>query len=214
MKECFNLLREPEVTARYNIKPSQLILTFSAETGEREAKYRRWGLVPSWSKSVKDAGNLTIACSETVNEKPSFRTAIRKRRCLIPASGFYEWEKIDKWTKQPWHYFPRSGELMAIAGIWEQWTDPEENVVESCAILTTGPNEFMAPYHDRLPVFIPRESFASWLDPDMTDAKRLTVLYQPCPDEWLTRERASMKLNGDEDSPECLVPSPAQKALF
>jgi putative SOS response-associated peptidase YedK len=216
LQEFFDLFRAPEVTPRYNIAPMQPVLTITAdEAGRRMGTFRQWGLVPGWSKTATDAARLINARSESAAQKPAFRTAMKHRRCLIPASGFYEWEQIDKRTKQPWQISPRSGQPMAFAGLWEQWTAPDQKTLESCTILTTTANEFMAPLHDRMPVILPRELFAAWLDPSVSDPAQLAPLLAPCPDDWLVRAPVSTAVNSvRNDSPACLEPAQVQRGLF
>jgi len=141
--------------------------------------------------------------------------AVRLRRCLIPASGFFEWEQVNKHTRQPWQITARNGEPLALAGLWERWSPQDGSPVESCTILTTAANEFMSDLHDRMPVILSRESFGAWLDPTMTDPERLMPLMSPCPDDYLTRSPVSMAVNNvRNDSPECLDPAMVQRGLF
>jgi len=217
LQEFFDLPRTPEqIVPRYNIAPLQSVLTVGVdESGRRNGCFRKWGLVPSWSRSAADAAKMINARAESAAQKPAFRTALRLRRCLIPASGFYEWERVDKRTVQPWHITSRSGEPMAFAGLWERWSGPHQAVMESCTILTTAANEFMSALHDRMPVILPRELFGAWLDPEVTDPQRLTPLLAPCPDDWLVREPVSQAVNQvRNDGPECLVPARRQRGLF
>jgi putative SOS response-associated peptidase YedK len=137
----FGILKCPEVAPRYNIAPGQEIIAVrSLQDSDREAKFLHWGLIPHWSKDKSIAYKMINARAETVAEKPSFRSAYRARRCLVPVTGFYEWKRIEK-QKQPF-YIRRTGhELFALAGIWETWSDKQsEEIIESCAILTTEAN--------------------------------------------------------------------------
>ena len=160
-----NMMSIPEAVPRYNIAPTQPVAAVRLDKqGERELTFFRWGLIPSWAKDISFGSRLINARSETVAEKPSFRSAFKRRRCLIPASGFFEWQKIDG-RKQPIYIHPRDEGIFALAGLWEQWHDPEGGLLQSCTILTTTPNELMEPIHNRMPVIIENEDFNMWLDP-------------------------------------------------
>lgn len=164
---------------RYNISPSQRVLTLSLdEDGEREIKERKWGLIPVWAKEAKIGYSLINARSETVCEKPSFRAAIKKRRCLIPASAFYEWTGPPK-AKQPWMIERKDGEPIAFAGLWEWWKSPEGEEIESCTILTTEANEFMNKLHDRMPVILDEKKWDFWLDPEIVTGEPFKDLFAP-----------------------------------
>ena len=165
----------------YNIAPTQQVLTVTND-GERRASYMRWGLIPFWAKDAKIGYRMINARGETVAEKPSFRTALRKRRCLILADGFYEWQKLGGKQKRPMRIVLKSGEPFAFAGLWETWKDPEGEMVKSCTIITTAANDFLRPIHDRMPVILPRESESFWLDKDVEDPLALTSVIAPYPD--------------------------------
>jgi putative SOS response-associated peptidase YedK len=145
---------------RYNIAPTQDIPVISQRGASTEVALMRWGLIPSWSTDPQSGPPLFNARSETVVEKPSFRTAMKRRRCLIPADGFFEWKKLGPKTKQPYHIHPADERPFAFAGLWEQWQD-----LESCTILTTAPKELMAPIHDRMPGVVDPIDYEKWLDP-------------------------------------------------
>lgn len=164
---------------RFNIAPTQgaLVVRSKPAGGTREIALLKWGLVPSWAKDTAIGNKLINARSETVAEKPSFRDAFRKRRCLIPATGFYEWQRR-KSGKQPFHIRMKGGGLFAMAGLWERWEKSSEPL-ETCTILTTEPNELMAPIHDRMPVILPRESFATWLGEVSASPESLRELMKP-----------------------------------
>jgi putative SOS response-associated peptidase YedK len=161
------LLLEP----RYNIPPTvDIPVIRQAET--RYISMMRWGLLPSWTKDPKKAPLLNNARAETVTEKPSFRSAFKSRRCIIPASGFFEWKTEGK-SKQPYYFRHPDDRPLAFAGLWEKW-----NEIESCTIITTDANEVMAPVHHRMPVVLGRNDYDWWLGPDSTDLVRLL---EPCP---------------------------------
>ncbi|HTQ40774.1 MAG TPA: SOS response-associated peptidase [Pirellulales bacterium] len=190
-----------ELFEQYNICPTNLIPVIREdESGENELLRMQWGFVPSWAKDAKFCP--INAVSETVASKPMFRSAIKKRRCLIPADGFYEWKKLPKKTKgdAPWYFQVNGGKPFAFAGIWERWGE-----LESCAILTTTPNELMAPIHDRLPVILSPTDYDAWLDPTMNDPEKLTYLYEPFPASEMTMTRVSAYVNKvGNKGPQCL----------
>ena len=153
---------------RYNIAPTQQVVTITND-GARRAEYMRWGLVPFWAKDLKIGSRMINAVGETAATKPAFRAAFKKRRCLVLADGFFEW-RIDGKSKIPTYIFLKSREPFAFAGLWETWKSPEDEIVKSCTIITTKPNEFMEPIHNRMPVILSSETEALWLDPLTEDA--------------------------------------------
>ena len=180
----------------------------------------RWGLVPSWAKDLTVGSRMINARSETAAEKPSFRSAFRKRRCLIPVDGFYEWENIGRQKKQPWLIHAVDHSPLVLAGLWESWQPPDSAAepVLTCSILTTAANAHMSSIHDRMPVIIPTEHHATWLS-DATDVQHLSDYTQPSPDGTLARYRVSTAVNkATIDSPKCIVPltdtEPTEPQLF
>ncbi|GIV88278.1 MAG: DUF159 family protein [Chloroflexus sp.] len=171
LAERFAIPPISDLQPRYNIAPTQPVVVVREGNDGREGVYMRWGLIPSWAKDASVGAKLINARSETVLEKPSFRTAFRRRRCLIPASGFYEWQTTAT-GKRPFYFTLPDDDLMAFAGLWEQWQAPDGEVIESCTILTTTANEIVTPIHNRMPVIVPSEFTAFWLDP-ATDIPRL-----------------------------------------
>ncbi len=161
--EHFGLKKIPRHELLFNIPPGQKILNVvQLEDSSRKGVYLHWGLIPSWSKDRKISSHLINARSETLSEKPSFRAAFKKRRCLIPATGFYEWQKTES-GKHPYHIHRPDYSLFALAGLWEHWENQGETVY-SCTIVTTAANELMQPIHDRMPVVVERENYSIWLD--------------------------------------------------
>jgi len=161
--EHFQLLRQVKFQASYNIPPGQKILCIvELEDQSRKAVNLHWGLVPSWSKDAKNSAHLINARAETVREKPSFRSAFKQRHCLIPADGFFEWQKQET-GKQAFHIHREDGQLFAFAGLWEQWPHEAETLY-SCTIITTAATDLMQPIHARMPVIIPPEHYHHWLD--------------------------------------------------
>lgn len=192
-----------DVQPRYNIAPTQLAPVVRVNAGTREAAMLRWGLIPSWADDANIGARMINARSETVLEKPAFRTAFRRRRCLIPASGFYEWQTTSA-GKQPFYFTPVEGDLMAFAGLWEQWHAPDGAVIESYAILTTAANEMVAPIHDRMPVILPPDIDALWLDPT-ADAARLHELCLTPPPVKLRAYPVSKAVNQVRNDGEALI---------
>ena len=178
----------------YNIAPTQQVLTVTND-GELRAEYMRWGLIPFWAKDAKIGYRMINARGETVAEKPSFRTALRKRRCLILADGFYEWQKLGGKQKRPMRIVLKSGEPFAFAGLWETWKDPEGELIKSCTIITTAANDFLRPIHDRMPVILPRESESFWMDKDVEDPLALTSVIAPYPDDEMDAFEVSTLVN-------------------
>jgi putative SOS response-associated peptidase YedK len=170
---------------RYNIAPSQNVLVVR-EDESRNWEYAevRWGLVPHWAKDVSIGNKLINARCESVTEKPSFRSAIKSRRCIFPTSGFYEWQSTPS-GKQPHYITSKDGSPLCFAGIWESWRDPDGVVLESCAMLTTNANPLMAAIHERMPVVLKPSDFAMWLDRTVTEPLQLQRLYRPYPDDLM-----------------------------
>jgi putative SOS response-associated peptidase YedK len=217
LADFFELFREPVWdTPRYNLGPMQNILVVRAHPkGVRLAESMQWGLVPSWAKHLSVGSKLTNARSDTVADKSSFRSAFRERRCIIPASGYYEWQSLGSKLKQPWHLFRANGDPLALAGIWEHWTAPDGAVLESCAIITSDANQFTQEFHDRMPVILAKENWSMWLDPNYNYPVALTKLLVPCPDEWLGRTAVSTLVNNvKNDSPDCIRPVQPERTLF
>jgi putative SOS response-associated peptidase YedK len=164
------------VAPRYNIAPAaQVPVIRQSPQGARVAHLLRWGLVPNWAKSPDIGSKLNNARAESVAQKPSFRAAYRQRRCLIPANGFYEWQEVAGEKKQPWFIRLKSGELMAMGGLWESWINPAGDIERTFCVVTTAANALMQPIHERMPVIVPRERWAAWLDPRSSDADAMLV---------------------------------------
>ena len=160
----FELPQEPVVVPRYNIAPTQpvAVVRLQPQTAAREWALTYWGLVPSWSKDPSMGARMINARAETVTEKPAFRAAFKRRRCLVPTSGFFEWQKQGK-GKQPYYITTPDGSPFAIAGLWEYWEGADGSALESCTLLTTSANGLMQPLHDRMPVIVQPADYAQWL---------------------------------------------------
>jgi len=169
-----------EIPPDYNVAPStmQPVVVEDRDSGERALRLMRWGLIPSWSKDPSAAASMINARSETASTKPAFRDALKSRRCLIPAEGFYEWARTGK-AKQPYCFEVNDGELFAFAGLWDRWKDPSGNWIKTCSILTTTPNAVTAPVHDRMPVILDPDAYELWLDPGMTNVGAVSELLKP-----------------------------------
>jgi putative SOS response-associated peptidase YedK len=171
---------EPDWSVRYNIAPTQPVAVIRQHPKEpvRELSLVRWGLIPSWAKDPSGAARMINARSETADSKPAFRDALKSRRCMIPADGFYEWMRTGK-MKQPYCFEVNEGELFAFAGIWDRWKGPSGDMIETCSILTTTPNAVTAPVHDRMPVILDPDNYELWLDPGMRKVVAASDLLKP-----------------------------------
>jgi putative SOS response-associated peptidase YedK len=192
----FGVSNIPLLSPRYNIAPSQSVASIrAATTGTgREFALLRWGLIPSWSKDPTIGNRLINARAETASEKPSFRSAFKGHRCLIPTNGFYEWHRLEH-GKQPYFVRMRDGHLFAFAGLWDRWESPDEGVIETCTILTTAANAVLAPIHDRMPVILPSTEYGRWLGPSLQDADSLEALLMPFPAENMISYPVSSRVN-------------------
>jgi putative SOS response-associated peptidase YedK len=203
---------EPPDFQRYNAAPTQMMPVVTVEDGERGLERMRWGLVPSWAGDLKIGSKLINACGETVAEKPAFRAAFRRRRCVVPASAFCEWIKTAE-GKQPLRISRRDGGLFGMAGIWEEWRGSEGRI-RSFSILTTTPNELMAGIHHRMPVILSEAEEAWWLDAE-ADVGELRELLRPCPSGAWVAEPVNRAWNRvGFEGPACLEPAPALACFF
>ena len=206
----FGVSGVPPLSPRYNIAPSQPIAAVrTPHTGAgRELALLRWGLIPSWSKDPAIGNRLINARAETVREKPSFRIAFRRHRCLIPTNGFYEWQRQER-GKQPYFVRMRDERIFAFAGLWDRWESPDDGVIETCAILTTAANAVLAPIHDRMPVILPQAEYARWLDPALKDPDSLSPLLVPFPPKEMLAIPVSPRVNAPStDDEKCIAPLP------
>jgi putative SOS response-associated peptidase YedK len=206
LAEVFDVDPPRELKPRFNIAPTQMIpiIRSGAET-PRECTMVRWGLVPSWAKDEKIGARMINARGETVAEKPSFRSAVKNRRCLVPASGFYEWVKTEG-GKQPHYIHFTDGRPFAFAGLWERWSRAEDRPLDTCTIITTTPNERIADLHDRMPVILPPGRYDEWLRTEPLAADRLQEMLVPHPAEGMEAYPVSTLVNKPaNDGPECIT---------
>jgi len=203
------------IEPRTNIAPTQAVLAVRLAPGtrRRELTGLQWGLVPGWAKDPSIGARLINARSETVAQKPSFRKAFERRRCLVPMSAFYEWKKKGAKGGEPWAFRRADDGPFAVAGLWESWTAPDGGELQTCALLTTTPNELVAPVHDRMPVIVPPEAYEPWLDPTASSGE-LGALLVPFPSEALRAHRVSPRVgNAAVDEPGLLLPLPDDRDL-
>ncbi|MBZ5687728.1 MAG: SOS response-associated peptidase [Acidobacteriia bacterium] len=205
---------------RYNIAPRQPVPIIRQHPKEprRELSLVRWGLIPSWAKDASGAAGMINARSESAAIKPAFRDALKSRRCLIPADGFYEWLRTGK-TKQPYCFEVNEGALFAFAGLWERWKDPSGNWIKSCSILTTTPNAVTAAVHDRMPVILHPDNYDLWLDPGFTNVTAVSEMLKPYDARLMRSYPVSTRINqAANDDAECAKPvgieAPTQGRLF
>ena len=178
----------------YNIAPTQEVVAVVEEDEKRKLERFRWGLIPSWAKDPAIGNKMINARAETVHQKPSFRSAFKKRRCLIVADGFYEWQKTDGGGKQPYHFKMKDSSPFAFAGLWETW-DGHGEEIRSCSIVTTDANDLMNEIHHRMPVILPPDNYGVWLDPGFDDKDALKALLKPYPSDDMEAYAVSRRVN-------------------
>jgi putative SOS response-associated peptidase YedK len=203
---------QPNFPPRYNIVPSQPISIVRIFEGQRRFALVRWGLIPAWVKDPKAFSLLINARGETARDKPAFRSAMRYRRCLIPADGFYEWKREGE-RKRPYLARPRARTPIAFAGLWETWMGPNGEEMETAAIVTTSANRMLRPIHDRMPVVIPPDAFDLWLDCLNVDADVAAALIAPAPDELFEAYEVSNAVNRPANDSAALIEPAGTSAL-
>jgi putative SOS response-associated peptidase YedK len=195
-----------KIEPSYNIAPTHQVATIVQRADEKSLELMRWGLIPSWAKDDKLGAKMINARAETVAEKPSFKRALIKRRCLVIADGFYEWRK-EGTRKTPMFIRLKSGELLGFAGLYETWKSPAGETITSCTIITTAANELMQSIHERMPVILSKEDQRAWLDPANQDALPLVALLQPYPSDEMQAYAVSPLVNSPRNnSAECIKP--------
>lgn len=218
----FSVVRVPVFPRRWNVAPqSDVPVVYETRDGERIVELMRWGLVPSWVDDPARGHKLSNARAEGLLDKPSFRQAARRRRCLLPASGFYEWQAVPtgatsgsaraRTTKQPWYICARSGEPLAMAGLFEAWRrEPQAPWLLSCCVITCGANALMAPIHERMPLLLARSDWAAWLSRSVQDAAAVAPLLAVPPAEGLQAWPVATEVSrGTSEGPQLVQPLPA-----
>jgi putative SOS response-associated peptidase YedK len=219
LAKLFQLEEVPELEPRYNIAPSQAVAAVvqGREEARRILKMMQWGFIPFWAKDPGIGMKMINARAETAAEKPAFRDAFAHKRCLVPASGFYEWQKRGK-AKQPYFIRLQNEECFAMAGLWQRWEGQDGRIIESCNILTTESNALMTPIHNRMPVILAPDHYELWLDCDPAEKERLQQLFRPLPAETMEAYPVSKSVNRPtHDAPDCVTPlseNPASGGLF
>jgi putative SOS response-associated peptidase YedK len=207
----------------YNVAPRASVYGIvEREPGSRVLESLRWGLVPSWAEDRKIGDRMINARAETLAEKPAYKRAFARRRCILPADGFYEWRALPKQVgrkarKQPMFIHRRDGEPLAFAGLWETWRDPSDTDAPwlvSCVIVTTRANEVLTPIHDRMPVVLAEDAWSTWLDPDQRDVDQVAPLLVPAPSEWFEIFPVSTLVNKADNNGPDLVEPVAPTTLF
>jgi putative SOS response-associated peptidase YedK len=195
-----------DLPPRYNIAPSQQIAAVRVLEGVRELSPLKWGLVPSWAKDADIGNRLINARAETLAQKPSFRDAFKKRRCIIPTTGFFEWAKKGSGAKQPFYFYLKDKDVFGFAGLWEEWLDRDSGeLLETCTIITTEANEVLEPVHDRMPVIVKPKDYEQWLDPNEKNADRLQTILAPYPADEMLSHAVSRAVNYPESNSSELI---------
>lgn len=205
LADRFEVEEDVDWTPRYNIAPTQSVAVIRQDSHEPRRHYSRmrWGLIPFWAKDPSIGYKMINARAETIAEKAAFRNALKARRCLIPADGFYEWKKLDT-SKQPFNFGMADDSIFAFAGIWEQWKDPAGALIETCSIITTTPNELTADVHDRMPVILAPDDYDLWLDPGLTRSDAVVDLLRPFDAKLMRCYPVSTRVNlVKNDDPSC-----------
>ncbi|MDO8533219.1 MAG: SOS response-associated peptidase [Xanthobacteraceae bacterium] len=198
-------VERPNFPPRYNVAPTQPVPIVRLVAGKRRFALVHWGLIPSWVKDPREFALLINARIEGLTDKPSFRAAVKRRRCLVPADGFYEWQKAGK-AKRPFFIRPRAGGPIAFAGLWETWADRDGGEIDTMAIVTCAANKTLAPIHDRMPAIVAPKNFDAWLDAEKVEAKTAIALLGPAPDDLLEVQEISTRVNNARnDGPELIA---------
>jgi putative SOS response-associated peptidase YedK len=212
IRRLFGYPGQPNFPPRYNVAPTQPVGIVRMAEGSRQFALVRWGLIPPWVKDPRRFALLINARVESVNDKPAFRYPMRRRRCLFPADGFYEW-KNEGGRKRPYHMRAREGGPIAFAGLWETWIGPNGEEMETAAIVTTNAGADIAHLHDRMPVILPAQAFEAWLDCRNVDTMAATELCVPTRAGVLEAYEVSPAVNhADNDGPALIEPAPPQSA--
>ena len=211
--EAFSVSEPPNWQPKYNIAPTDWVLALVKAESDRswQLRYLRWGLIPPWAKDNKIASKLINARAETLTEKPSFRQALRSRRCLILADGFYEWREEESGHRHPYYFHLQDRPIFTFAGLWETWQPKQGEVISSCTIITTSANAQMQPYHHRMPVLLGEEVYYDWLDPTKTKPDEILPLLQVETKVRMDCYPVGLRVNSPaHDDPDCIEPLPSE----
>jgi len=209
IRTLFGYAEQPEFPPRYNIAPTQPIAIVRLVNGKRQFALVRWGLLPSWVQDPRSFSLLINARGESVMDKPAFKAAMKYRRCLVPADGFYDW-KASGTRRQPYYVRAKSGQPLAFAGLWETWIGPNGEELETAAIVTTRANRTLADIHERMPVIVPPDAFDLWLNCTAVDAETAATLIAPAPEDLLEAFEVSSAVNRTaNDHPQLVEPNSA-----
>ncbi|HBZ09146.1 MAG TPA: SOS response-associated peptidase [Bacillus bacterium] len=203
--EIQNLFDEDLYSPNYNVAPSQNVLAVINDGTYNRLGYLRWGLIPYWANDPKIGYKMINARAETLAEKPSYRNAYKKRRCLILADSFYEWKRHEDKSKTPMRIKLKSEDLFAMAGLWETWKSPEGESIHSCTVITTRPNELVKDIHDRMPVILKPENESVWLDKSITNTDQLNDLLAPLPEDLMEAYKVSSLVNSPKNNSPNLI---------
>jgi putative SOS response-associated peptidase YedK len=206
LAQIFGAKVSQEIKPRYNISPTQKVpvVRTSPDDSTIHIDLLKWGLIPSWAKDPSIGSHMINARSETADQKPSFKNSLKHRRCIVPASGFYEWLAVEG-KKHPLYIKLKDNSLMMLAGIWDHWKSPDGNVIESFSILTTSSNELISPLHDRMPVVLDLKFKDIWLDPKLTNPEQLKPYFKPYPSGSMEMYPVSDLVNSPKnETPECI----------
>src|ERR1051326_105615 len=215
LRDHFGLDEDPPWPPRWNIAPTQQVAIIRQHPTQprRIFSHVRWGLIPYWAKDPSSGMKTINAMSETAAEKPAFRVALRFRRCLIPADGFYEWKRLRATAQQPYQFQVVDGSPFAFAGLWERWRGPDKEILETCTILTTTPNALVSQVHNRMPVIVGRNDYDLWLDPGIKDPNRVAECLLPFDADLMKKYAVSVRVNRpDNDDEECAREVPIEQS--
>ncbi len=197
LKDKYGIVLEVPATPRFNIAPSQPVLALTSNEFKKnttQAKHLQWGLIPEWAEDPNIGFKMFNARRETIMQKASFKNAFRRRRCIVPVSGFYEWDRKQN-PRQPYWFTLVNDQSMALAGIWEHWQNAQGTELETLSLITTGANMTVRPIHDRMPVILKQADFNTWLHTDETELKKVFPLLQTCPAQAIKKHPVSTKVN-------------------
>ncbi|MBU8880631.1 SOS response-associated peptidase [Bacillus sp. FJAT-29790] len=198
-------IQEELYNPNYNVAPSHSVLSVINDGSRNRLGYLRWGLIPPWAKDAKIGYKMINARAETLTEKPSYRSAYQKKRCLVLADSFYEWKRHDDKTKTPMRIKLKSDEMFAMAGLWEHWKSPEGKSIYTCTVITTTPNEIVKDIHDRMPAILRPEDEKVWLDPSIHDTNLLSNLLKPLSEDLIEAYEVSSLVNSTKNNAPSLI---------